>query len=215
MNKNKATIKSEIQPMSLPYDSTIQTWEKINGNTLINTGIVTPRAKHDGCTTTSTFYYYFTTANSESHTDLRLQPPTSTSDLRYRPPPTSATDLHRPRLPTSTDLRYRPPTTSATDLHRPPLPTSTDLRYRPPPTSATDLGCRPPLPTSADLQRCTNMWFRCECTNIWFSYRARIAFDGITISKISSMRSVIRNFQDFLCAVCQFLCMQSLMLREM
>ena len=35
-------------------ESTTQTLEKINGNTMINTGIDTPRAKPDACTTTST-----------------------------------------------------------------------------------------------------------------------------------------------------------------
>ena len=133
--------------------------------------------------------------------DLGYQPPTSASDLRYRPPlpisdlrpppPTSASDL-RYRPPTSaTDLRYRPPPpTSASDLRlRPPLPTS-DLRYRPPPTSATD------------LRRCTNIWFR--WTHQYGLVRARMAVQGIAILKILCMTPVIRNFQNLLCAVCEF-----------
>ena len=141
----------------------------------MNTGIDTPRAKPDACTTTFTFYFYTTNADSHnalgpppltSASDLRLRPSLLTfTDLRYRPPPTSATDLHRPPLPTSTDLRYRQmffgitrahrdlftPPTSATDLRRPPLPTSADLRYQPPPTSATDLHRPPPTSTDAPL----------------------------------------------------------------
>ena len=104
-----------------------------------------------------------------SNLRLRPPPPTSATNLRYWPPKTSATDLHRPPLPTSTGL-HRPPPTSATDLRcRPPLPTSTDLSCQSPlPTSATDLH-RGPVLISADLQRCTNIWFRCECTIILFS----------------------------------------------
>ena len=144
---------------------------------------------------------------------------------RYRPPPpTSATDLQRPPLPTSTDLRDRPPPTSATgkcflilrehietfftpptsatDLRlRPPLPTSaSDLRYRPPPPTS-DLRYRPP-PISAASD--TPIYGLDMNAPIYGLVRARMAFQGIAILKISSMRSVIRNFQNFLCAVCEF-----------
>ena len=99
------------------------------------------------------------------------------------------TRAHRDLFYTA-DLRYRPPPpTSASDLcYRPPPPTS-DLRYRPPPISAASdtpiygLYMNPP---------------------IYGLVRARMAVQGITILKNSSMRSVIRNFQNLLCAVCEF-----------
>ena len=148
-----------------------------------------------------------------SATDLRLRPPTS--DLRYRPPAISATDLHRPPRPTSTDLRYRQmflilrehietffsPPTSATDLRlRPP---TSDLRYRPlPPTS--DLRYRPP-PISAASD--TPIYGLDMNAPIYGLVRARMAVQDIAILKILCMRPVIRNFQNLLYAVCElFVC---------
>ena len=106
----------------------------------MNNGIEDPRAKPEGCTTTSSITPQLILTRTS--TSIPSLSPSPTSDLRspttyatdLRPLPTSATDLatnlHRPPPPTS-DLRLRPLTSASAYLrHRPPPTFDTDLRHQ-------------------------------------------------------------------------------------
>ena len=130
-------------------------------------------------------YNFFDIINSESPIDLRLRlrPPP--------PPPTAAKSTTTIQIFDShIDIRLRPPPpTSASDLRlRPPPPTSASDLRTPPPTFASDLLLR--------------LRLHCKHVNAPISgiVGARIAFEGIAISKVLSMMSVIRNFQNLLCS---------------